>query len=136
MEFPEENDEAPIVPKRGKILCRLGAGSYGTVYKLLNTDTGEIRALKTGFVRDIKRIQLKTEHEVYEAVGNRFGFVKCYNAIFGTKVSSIELDYMGPSVHGIAALRRTFGFNEKTVLMLAYQMINALESLKHRVQIF
>ncbi|KAL7675424.1 hypothetical protein ACOME3_001684 [Neoechinorhynchus agilis] len=91
MEFPEENDEAPIVPKRGQILCRLGAGSYGTVYKLLNTDTGEIRALKTEFVRDIKRIQLKTEHEVYEAVGNRFGFVKCYNAIFGTKLSNFVL---------------------------------------------
>lgn len=121
----------PLVGKCFAVKLQLGAGGFGEVYLGTDVVSGEYVAIKTEPYH-AEHPSLGKEAELYKKFASDAPVPMCHwhgSDMFGNNVYNVlVLDLMGPS---LSRLLHFCGdrFNEKTVLMLAPQIIGCLEYL-------
>ncbi|KAH9837262.1 kinase-like protein [Rhodofomes roseus] len=129
MDFPEEVALIEIAD-RYRLQELIGAGSFGQVYRAIDTWQHVIVAVKLEPC-DFRVNQLENEEEVYGTLKYAEGFPVTHG--FGTMddVNYLVMDLLGPSLEALfhfCGKRFTLG----TVLRIALQAVDRLESLHAR----
>lgn len=103
---------------------KIGAGSFGEIYRAADVQTGEQVAAKLE-TKDTKHAQLKYEYSVYESIKKGTGFPNI--RYFGStdKHNVMVMDLLGSSLEALFSLCSR-KFSLKTVLMLAIQLVKPL----------
>ena len=119
-----------VLFSRFTVRKKLGAGSFGEIYEAEDTVSGQNVALKLESVR-AKSPQLEFESRIYQIFEGGIAIPKVY--FYGTnqKFHCLAMQLLGKSLEDIF-LEYKAPFSLKTVLMLADQMINAVEFLHKR----
>jgi len=121
----------PMVGKSFEVELMLGAGGFGQVYLGLNVKTGADVAIKLEPYH-AEHKSLEKEANVYKQLGSGAPSPACHwygSDMFGQTVYNVlVLDLMGPS---LSKLLDVCGgrFNEKTVLLLAPQIVGCIQFL-------
>ncbi|KAF0930339.1 hypothetical protein E2562_032184 [Oryza meyeriana var. granulata] len=114
-----------VIGGKFKLGRKIGSGSFGELYLGVNIQNGEEVGIKLEPVRS-KHPQLHYESKVYMQIqgGNGIPHMKWYGVAGEYNVMVIDL--LGPSLEDLFnSCNRKFSL--KTVLMLAYQIINRVE---------
>jgi len=108
------------------IIKKLGQGAFGTVYKVKHKDSNKLFALKVE-QRSIQS-RVKFEYSIFNLLKKEIGFPKVYKITEYRKYNIMIMDYLGPSLEDLFSFCNK-NFSIKTVLMIAIQVINRIESL-------
>ncbi len=109
-----------------KIVKKLGSGTFGTVYKAIKLDDKKIYALKFEETKKISR--LEHEKNIYTSLENKTGFPMIYDIVKKPNNTIVIMDYLGPSLEDLFEFCGN-KFSLKTVLMIAIQILNRIETL-------
>ena len=109
-----------------KIVKKLGSGTFGTVYKAIKLDDKKIYALKFEETKKISR--LEHEKNIYTSLENKTGFPMIYDIVKKSNNTIVIMDYLGPSLEDLFEFCGN-KFSLKTVLMIAIQILNRIETL-------
>ncbi|XP_036295992.1 casein kinase I [Pipistrellus kuhlii] len=114
-----------IVGGKYKLTRKIGAGSFGDIYRALNITTGEEVAVKMESQR-ARHPQLLYENSLYKVLRGGVGIPRTWWFGQEKEYNVLVMDLLGPSLEDLFnyCSRR---FSMKTVLMLADQMISRLE---------
>ena len=105
---------------------KIGNGSFGVIYKCLNTKTKEIYACKIESINELNP-QLYHENKIMNLMKNCTGFPTSYEFCSTNQDKIIIMDYLGPNLDIIMNKLPKKKFSLKTSLMI---MIQCLERLK------
>ena len=103
----------------------LGKGSFGSIYKGTNKETGEEVAIKIEKQGD-EISQLKIEYKAYKLLEGGYGIPKIYNFIENKFNNVLIMEMLGPS------LEKLFNKNKKKFSLLTIVMI--MEQLLYRIE--
>jgi serine/threonine protein kinase len=119
--------EEIVIDNRFVLGQKIGAGSFGEIYRATDLKTGELVAAKLE-PKDTKHPQLRYEYMVYESIKKGTGFpnVRFFGATEHYHV--MIMDLLGQSLEGLFNLCSR-KFSLKTILMLAIQLIDRIEYL-------
>ncbi|EAX94341.1 CK1 family protein kinase [Trichomonas vaginalis G3] len=114
-----------VINDRFIIRRHLGGGSFGDVYEAEDMETQQIVALKfeTGAATNP---QLPNEYKCYKTLDGGTNIPKIYGLFDYQKSRVLAMEKMGPSLESLYK-RCGKRFNLKTVLMIADQMLRAIE---------
>jgi serine/threonine protein kinase len=109
---------------RYAIRSQINEGSFGKIYKGCDIQTGEIVAIK---VEELAAAlpQLRTEFELYSCLSGSVNVAQLHFYGVETRTCALVIDFLGKSLENL--IIQCGCFSPKTVLMLADQMISALE---------
>lgn len=138
-----ETCENSMLDNRYSLLKRLGSGSFGEVYKVLDTETQEIKAVKLFKIDDNKTSFEKEEKmlkilDKYDIISN----IKFYDSGIGLltkdgvteKRKYIIMEY-GAEENLLEKIKKTSnGFSEDSCKYILYEIIEAVKSL-HKIGI-
>jgi casein kinase I homolog HRR25 len=115
-------EEKVIIDNRFLIGQKIGAGSFGEIYRATDLKTGEIVAAKVES-KETKHPQLRYEHMVYESIKKGTGFPSVRYFAVSEIYNVMIMDLLGQSLEMLfnACSRK---FTLKTILMLAIQLVN------------
>ena len=120
----EEIEIPEIIDNRYKVIKKIGSGSFGIVYKGLDSVTNEHVAIKVE--TNSKAPRLEYEKKLYELLNNHKGIpqIKWDGKIARKKL--LIMDYLGPSLDDLYKFcGNKFGL--KTVSMIALQILDRIE---------
>lgn len=108
-----------------KLIEQIGKGSFGEIYKAIDTNTNEEVAIKleSNFA---KTPQIQLEARVYKTLASGFGVPNIYCYGFNRTHNFLVIDLLGQSLENLFQMCDQ-KFSLKTVLMLADQMISCIE---------
>nr|WBW48470.1 hippo [Eriocheir sinensis] len=115
------------------IICKLGEGSYGSVYKALHKESGQVLAIKqvpidTDLQEIIKEISIMQQYDSHHVV-------KYYGSYFKDSDLWIVMEYCGAgSVSDIMRLRKKT-LTEEQIATVVYDTLRGLEYLHLRRKI-
>jgi serine/threonine protein kinase len=117
---------------------KIATGGFGAVYKGHNLRSNEIVAIKTEKPKN-KQNYIEKEVIIYKALGSERGFPRMHwtgRTTYPTETepkscNAMVIDYLGPSLSDLFYRQQKI-FSLKTVLLLADQMLDRLESLQKR----
>ena len=123
-------EQGAVLFSRFTVKKKLGAGSFGEIYEAADSVSGENVALKLESI-NAKSPQLEFESRIYQILESATAIPKVY--FYGTnqKYHCLAMQLLGKSLEDIF-LEYKAPCSLKTVLMLADQMINAVEFLHRR----
>ncbi|KAG2224720.1 hypothetical protein INT45_009035 [Circinella minor] len=108
-----------------KVTERIGAGSFGVIYKGINTENNQDIAIK--FECDhTRQPQLKDEYHIYEMLTGAPGFPQSYYYGHETGYNILVMDLLGPNLDELFNLCDK-QFSPKTVCMIAKKMLRLLQ---------
>jgi len=118
-----------LINNKYRITRRIGGGSFGEIYMGIGPN-GEKVAIK--FERQNTRCpQLRHEYKVYRELANSVGFCSVYHFGSQDNYNVMVMDLLGPSLEDLFT-RCNRKFSLKTVLLLADQMLERIDSLHSR----
>jgi len=111
----------------GKYLlgCKIGSGSFGTVYLGTNMVNGKKVAVKLES-RTVKNPKLALEYKIYRILAGGEGIPRVHWFGRVEKYNVLVLDVLGPSLHDLFKFCNS-KFTLKTVLLLADQLLARIE---------
>ena len=125
---PNKNPIIPtLVGRRFNIILKIGQGSFGEIYKGVNTATSEDVAIKLE-VQGSKHPQLVREAKIYKTLQGIIGIPSLKWDGIDSTYNVMVIELLGKSLENLLNVcsRR---FTMKTVLMLADQLLSRLEIL-------
>jgi len=128
----EANGKIPLVVggRLGGIYClgrKLGSGSFGEIYFVVDTQTGEELAVKLESSKS-KYPMLAFEAKLLKHLQGATGFAKVHYSDVEGDYNVMVMDLLGPSLEDLFNMCRR-RFSLKTVLMIAEQMLYRIEYL-------
>eukprot|EP01017_Pseudomicrothorax_dubius_P047647 TRINITY_DN8581_c0_g1_i1.p1 TRINITY_DN8581_c0_g1~~TRINITY_DN8581_c0_g1_i1.p1 ORF type:complete len:532 (-),score=60.83 TRINITY_DN8581_c0_g1_i1:112-1707(-) len=111
---------------------RLGSGSFGKIYKAVDTQTNEVVAIKIDRFRSSNNSAVQTtlakEAQILAELAEETGFAKL---MLNARENEIEMLFMTCLGHNLEKLFKICGgkFSMKTVLIIADQILNRIEAL-------
>lgn len=118
-----------MILDRYRIISKIGNGAFGKVYKCYDTKHSRIIALKTGDPKQPRSQQrMQQEFEIYSALQGSPGIPKLYTFHKSNSILYLSMECMGVNLMKLWKLCNQ-QFSEKTVLMVAIQMLFRLETL-------
>lgn len=114
-----------IINERFKVIKKIGSGSFGTVYKGLDLLTNNTVAIKFENENSTKHT---LEFKIFKKLENKTGFPEIiYEGKFEDK-NILVMECLGPTLEDLFDFtNKKFGL--KTVLMIALQILNRIETL-------
>ena len=119
-----------IVASHYRIIKKLGQGSFGEVYLAQHTRTNERYAIKFENITSPKKTQLQLEYRLYLTFDGCVNIPQQYQFCHLEKQNFLVMEYLGPSIEELR-IRCGGKLSLKTVLMLANEMLSAIEYI-HR----
>jgi casein kinase 1 len=128
----EANGKLPLVVggRLGGIYClgrKLGSGSFGEIYFVVDTQTGEELAVKLESSKS-KYPMLAFEAKLLKHLQGAPGFAKVHYSDVEGDYNIMVMDLLGPSLEDLFNMCRR-RFSLKTVVMIAEQMLYRIEYL-------
>ena len=121
-----------MILDRYKIISSIGSGAFGKVYKCFDTKYQRMIALKTGDSRNPRaQIRMQQEYEMYLKLQGCAGIPKLYTIHKSKSIWYLSMECMGINLMKLWKLCNQ-KFSEKTVLMVALQMLFRLETIHER----
>lgn len=114
-----------LIADHYKLVEQIGKGSFGEIYKGVDTNTDEQVAIKLES-NSAKTPQIQLEARVYKALAGGFGVPNLYCHGFNRTHNFLIMELMGKSLEDLFQMCDQ-KFSLKTVLMLADQMISCVE---------
>ena len=112
----------------------LGTGSFGEIYLATDKKTGQDVAIKAE-PKKAKNPQLRHEFNLYSNhLSGVEGFPKVFDLLRSSSHTYFTMSLLGPSLDTLINDRYDNHFSEKTVLMLAIQMLQRLEAFHDKTQ--
>ncbi|XP_023165902.2 casein kinase I [Drosophila hydei] len=119
------NANVPVYIRQYRIISKIGSGSFGDIFLAVNETSGQRVALKLER-NNVNRPQLHFEYRLYNCLLPAVGIPRVHHFFAEPKYNVMAMDLLGPSLEDLFNFcsRR---FSLKTVLMLAFQMIERIE---------
>jgi serine/threonine protein kinase len=114
-------EEEVVIDSRFLIGQKIGAGSFGEIYRAKDLKTGEIVAAKLE-PKETKHPQLRYEYMVYESIKKGTGFPSVRYFGISEMYNVMIMDLLGQSLEALFNLCSR-KFTMKTILMLAIQLV-------------
>jgi len=110
-----------------KILDHIGSGSFGNVFKALDTNTGDLVALKIPIDTPERNNQdwIVKEYNIYKKLSNPEKGVVYVDLIQKKNKKIMVMNLLGDSLSNLMTKHKKFHL--KTVILLAIQMINKIK---------
>lgn len=118
-----------------KIKCKLGKGSFGTVYKVFHIVTNQSYAMKIENRSSKSSTQLRNEYEIYKKLEHCKGVPHVHYFGLHDNHYYLILDLMGSNLQEIFEERGN-RFSLKTCIMIFKRLLNFFESIHDRGIIF
>lgn len=121
------SDEHAVVINQYKILSHIGSGSFGNVYKALDTQTNKFVAMKIPIEnkdRDNQKWILE-EAKIYQKISNPKKGICDVNIIQKKNKNIIVMDLLGDSLGSLISKHKKFGL--KTVILIGIKIIKILK---------
>lgn len=115
-----------MISNKYKIIEIINHGSFGSIFKCINTHTNKLVAIKTE-PKDTDKKTLKNEARIYQYLGNTNGFPQLQ--YFGATLTHnyLVMDLLGTSLSSMIKRYQTLSL--KTVLFIGIQIINRIQTL-------
>jgi len=110
---------------------RLGNGSFGDIYKGINTTNNKKIAIKIEQIKKQNNLQLKNETEILSFLQGGFGIPKLYDYIRTSKFNFMIFELLGINLDQLFHLFNK-KFTNNTTIALGLQMIERLEFIHSR----
>lgn len=120
-------EEETVIDNRWCLGPKIGAGSFGEIYRATDLKSGHFVAAKLE-ARDSKHPQLRYEYLVYESIKKGTGFPNVLFFGVTERFSVMIMELLGSSLEGLFNLCSR-KFSLKTILMLSIQLIDRVEYL-------
>ena len=120
-----------IVASHYRIIKKIGQGSFGEVYLAEHTRTNERFAIKFENITSPKKMQLQLEYRLYLTFDGSVNIPQQYQFCRLEKQNFLVMEYLGPSIEELR-VRCGGKFSLKTVLMLANEMISAIQYIHNK----
>lgn len=121
-----------MILDRYRIISKIGNGAFGKVYKCYDTKHARMIALKTGDTSQPKsQLRMQQEYEIYKKLQGCPGIPQLYTIHKSKQIWYVSMECMGTNLMKLWKLCNQ-KFSEKTVLMVAIQMLFRIESLHEK----
>lgn len=121
-----------MILDRYRIINKIGNGAFGKVYKCVDTKHSRVVALKTGDTSQPRSQQrMQQEFEIYKQLQGCPGVPKLYTIHKSKSIWYLSMECMGVNLMKLWKVCNQ-KFSEKTILMIAIQMLFRLESIHKR----
>lgn len=124
---PRKSTKEYLVAGKYKVGRKLGSGSFGDIHMAIEKKTGKELAVKIESV-NAKEPLLMYEAKLYSLIGQTEGLPKVHWYGCEGNYNLMVIDLLGPSLEDLFAYC-DYKFGLKTVLLLADQMVTAIENL-------
>lgn len=113
----------------------LGKGGFGEARRGRHVTTGKKFAIKLERIKDAND-SLAEEYKIYQLLGQRLGFPRCYYFGSGPKENNaLVMDLLGPSLEDyFRAMERKWSL--KTVCMAALQVLERIEYMHSKGYVY
>lgn len=111
-----------------EILEKIGAGSFGEIYKVRCFYSDKIQAMKIEKKRPAKNLLLLKEKQILMDFQKEFGFPHISSFIKGDPYSYLMMTNLGDNLETLKK-KMNNKFSIKTVLMIGYQILERIEIL-------
>ncbi len=127
----EHNSSDIVISARYILENCIGSGSFGRIYKVKDAVTGRHLAAKLEHIRS-KHPQVQYEYKIYKSVCGHVNIPNVYDCVREGEYNVLLLDLMGKSLAELMSAVPQKKFGLKTVLMLADQMLDAIQYIHEK----
>jgi len=122
---------ALFIDNKYKILKKIGKGSFGLVFKVINVDMNKVFAIKIEEKKKEKESKLKNEYKLYNLLKEVKGIPKVIEFKESKKWNILIMEHLGMSLENLFK-RCQKKFSLKTVLIIGLQIFSIIEKLHNK----